>query len=76
MTIDRLFSALWVPVTVVLVTAMLIIGIGELLLALAHLKEKWMGIAEPISVAAALIIAVLILAVCTWMAQKNSTNSL
>ncbi len=66
---DRLLSALWVPVLVVTVTAALIIGVGELLLALADVKHEISGVKEPISVIVALAISVVILLVATWAAR-------
>ena len=36
---DRIASAIWVPVLVLIVTAAIVIGIGELLLALAEVKD-------------------------------------
>lgn len=76
MIIDRLLSALWVPVAVVLVTAILIIGVGELLLALAHMKDTWMGVPEPIAVAVALIMAALILGICAWVARETPEDTI
>ena len=66
---DRLLSALWVPVLVVIATAAMIIGIGELLLALADVKHELLGVKEPISVLVALLIAVAILLGATWVAR-------
>lgn len=67
--IDRLLSALWVPVVVIVVTAALISGIGELLLALAKVKPEAGAVKEPISVIVALIIAMIILLGATWLAR-------
>ena len=66
---DRLLSALWVPVLVVFATTILIIGIGELLLALAHVQHELMGVKEPISVLVALLLATAILLGATWVAR-------
>ena len=67
--VDRLLSALWVPVLVIIATAALISGIGELLLWLASLKHEIGGIKEPISIIAALSIALVILAGATWLGR-------
>ena len=66
---DRLWSALWTPLLVAAVAAGLIVGIGELLLALAHAKEEMAGIPEPLSVAAALALALLVLIGGTLLAK-------
>ena len=66
---DRLLSALWVPVLVIIVTAAIIIGVGELLLALADVKHEISGVKEPFSVLIALVIAVAILLGATWAAR-------
>ena len=58
---DRLFSALWVPVLVVLVTAAIVVGIGELLLALAKVEEKIGAVKEPYAVLVALLLALAVL---------------
>ena len=58
---DRLFSSLWVPVLVVLIIVAMIVGIGELLLALADLEEKIGVIREPYAVFVALLLAVVVL---------------
>ena len=68
---DRLLSAFWVPVLVIIATAALIIGIGELLLALAHVKEKWLGMKEPLSVIVALVLATAIFLGATWLAREK-----
>ena len=69
--VDRLLSALWVPVVVIIATAAMIIGVGELLLALADVKPELGGIKEPISVLVALIIAAAILLGATWVARRG-----
>ncbi len=58
---DRLFSALWVPVLVVLVTGAIVVGIGELLLALADVEEKIGAVKEPYAVLVALLLAFAVL---------------
>ena len=58
---DRLFSSLWVPVLVVLITVALIVGIGELLLTLADIEEKIGVIREPYAVFVALLLAIVVL---------------
>ncbi len=58
---DRLFSSLWVPLLVVLITVTMIVGIGELLLALADLEEKIGVVREPYAVLVALLLALVVL---------------
>lgn len=64
--VDRLLSPLWVPVLVMAVVAAIVVGIGELLLALAEVNpEVVLGgieVAEPWSVLVAMLIAIVILA--------------
>ena len=70
---DRFTSAMWVPVLVVIATAAIIIGIGELLLALATVQEHvTVGggeVNEPLSILAALIISGVILGGGAWLAR-------
>ena len=68
---DRLFSSLWVPVSVVLIIVATIIGIGELLLALADLEEKIGEIREPYAVLVALLLALVVLAACSNAYPKS-----
>ncbi|MCL0044530.1 hypothetical protein M1N24_03245 [Dehalococcoidia bacterium] len=70
--IDRLLSALLVPVVVLIVTAAIIIGVGELLLALAHVQPELGEIKEPISIIAALALSVVILLGATWLNKANN----
>ncbi len=72
--VDRLLSALWIPVLVIIVTAAFIIGIGELLLFLAEVQPEAAGVKEPISVIVALILAVAILLGATFLARGGSTS--
>ena len=58
---DRLFSSLWVPVLVVLITVAFIVGIGELLLVLAEVEEKIGAVKEPYAVLVALLLALIVL---------------
>ena len=64
--VDRLLSPLWVPVLVMAVVVAIVVGIGELLLALAEVNpEVVLGgikVAEPWSVLVAMLIAIVILA--------------
>jgi len=69
--VDRLRSALWVPVVAILATAAIVVGIGELLLMLARVEPELWGIKEPLSVIAALAIAVTILLGATWLARSG-----
>ena len=70
---DRIASAIWVPVLVIIVTAAIIIGIGELLLALADVQEKvtigGIQVKEPWSVLVALLIAAGILAGAAFLTR-------
>ena len=70
--IDRLLSALWVPVVVLIFTAAIIIGVGELLLALAHVQPELGEIKEPISIIAASALSVVILLGATWLNKGQS----
>ncbi len=76
---DRIMSAIWVPVLVLIVTAAIIIGIGELLLALAEVQEKvtigGIQVKEPWSVLVALIIAAAILAGAAFLAKGGRGSS-
>lgn len=76
---DRIMSAIWVPVLVMIVTAAIIIGIGELLLALAEVQEKvtigGIQVKEPWSVLVALIIAAAILAGAAFLAKGDRGSS-
>ena len=64
--LDRLLSAFWVPVLVLAMIAGIVIGVGELLLALAEINPKVtfgsIEVAEPLSVLVAMLIAIGILA--------------
>ena len=64
--LDRLLSAFWVPVLVLAMIAGIVIGVGELLLALAEVNPKVtfgsIEVAEPLSVLVAMLIAIGILA--------------
>ena len=70
--IDRLLSALWVPVVVLMFTAAIIVGVGELLLALAHVQPEAGEIKEPISIIAACALSVVILLGATWLNKANN----
>ena len=73
--IDRLLAPLWVPVLVITVVAVLVVGIGELLLALAEVTpEVVLGgieVAEPWSVLVAMLIAIVILAGGAILARRG-----
>ncbi len=68
---ERLFSAFWVPVLVVLLTIGLIVGIGELLLALADVKEEVGGVKEPYAVLMALALSLIVLIGATVLARPG-----
>ncbi len=63
--VDRLLSSLWVPVLVLALVAVIVVAIGELLLALAEVNpEVVLGgieVAEPLAVLVAMLIAIAIL---------------
>ena len=69
--VDRLLSAFWVPVSVLIATAAIIAVIGELLLWLAHMKYEIVGVKEPYAVLVALILAGAILVVAAWLARNG-----
>lgn len=64
--LDRLLSSFWVPVLVLAIVAGIVIGVGELLLALAEVNPKvtlgGIEVAEPLSVLVAMLISIAILA--------------
>ena len=70
---DRIMSAVWVPVLVLIVTAAIIIGIGELLLALAEVQDHvtivGIQVNEPLSVLVALVISAAILIGAAFLAR-------
>ncbi len=69
--VDRLLSALWIPVLVIIATAAIVVGIGELLLKLASMKPEMSGVHEPLSILVALTLAVVILLGAAWLARGN-----
>ncbi len=69
--VDRLLSAFWVPVLVIIATAAIVIGIGELLLKLASIEPEMSGVKEPFSIIVALILAVGILLGATFLARES-----
>jgi uncharacterized membrane protein YhaH (DUF805 family) len=72
---ERLFSAFWVPVLVILLTIGIIAGIGELLLAMAEAKEELSGVKEPYAVIVATALALLILIGATIVARSGRKAS-
>lgn len=76
---DRIMSAIWVPVLVMIATAIIIIGIGELLLALAEVQEKvtigGILVKEPWAVLVALLLAAAILAGAAFLAKGGRDDS-
>ena len=73
-TWHRVALAFVVPLGVLLVAALLISGLGVVLLAFADLREKLGGVAEPYAVAAALLVSVGILAGGTLLARRGSAS--
>ena len=67
----RLVTAVLVPLAVVASMAVVIIGVGLLLLALAEAKHEYLGIKEPLSVLAALVIAGAILGGAALAARRG-----
>lgn len=68
----RLRLAALVPLVVLGFMVLVIGGIGILLLALAEVKHEYLGIREPLSVLAALIIASAILGGATLLARRGA----
>ena len=68
---DRVFSALWVPVLVLLMTIGLIVGVGEFLLALADMQEEIGGVKEPLAVLGALALSLIILVGASILARSG-----
>ena len=75
---DRLLSAFFVPIGVTLVTVLIIVAVGELLLAMAeakhHLFIGGIEIKEPYAVLAALLLATVALLGAAYFA-KDKRNS-
>ena len=75
---DRLLSAFFVPIGVTLVTGLIIVAVGELLLAMAEAKHhSFIGgieIREPYAVLVALLLAIVALVGAAYFA-KNKRNS-
>ena len=67
----RIIAALWVPILAIALTGALIVGIGELLLAMAHAREEVLGIKEPYAVLVALLITVLALLGSALLARSR-----
>ena len=57
----RMLTAFLVPLAVLLFMAVVIIGTGTLLIALAEAKHDYLGVKEPLAVLVALILASAIL---------------
>ena len=70
---DRLLSAFFVPIGVTLVTVLIIVAVGELLLAMAeakhHLFIGGIEIKEPYAVLAALLLATVALLGAAYFAK-------
>ena len=71
-TAHRVALAGIVPVTVVIATALMITGLGVLLLDFAHMKDEIVTVKEPLAVLAALIVASLILAGAALLARSQA----
>jgi hypothetical protein len=67
----RLLLAFLIPLGILTSMAVIIIGIGLLLLELAHAKEELYSVPEPYAVVGALLIASAILAGATLIARRN-----
>ena len=72
--LDRLFSAFWVPVLVIVATVALIVGVGELLLALAAVEEEIGVIREPYAVVGALMLALVVLIGATLISMSGNRS--
>jgi len=72
--VDRLLSALLLPLAVIAFVILLVVGIGESLLALARVMPELGGIKEPLSIAVALLLTVLILGVSTFVAGRGGDS--
>lgn len=68
----RFTPGFFVPVGVVLVVAVIIIGIGELLLTLAPVRPELGGVKEPISIIAAILIAAAILGGSAYLSSHTA----
>ena len=68
----RLFLALLVPVGILAVMAIVIVGVGLLLLELADAKEELYNVREPYAVVVALLIAAAVLGGATLLARRGS----
>lgn len=67
---DRLIPALLVPVGVALAVILIVSGIGTVLLILASIVPEMGGLHEPLSIFAALLLAVGILGVSAYLASR------
>lgn len=70
---NRILSALLVPLVVILCTAALVVGIGELLLFLAGIMPELGGVHEPLAIAAALLMAGAILGIAALISRLGGT---
>ncbi|PKB68434.1 MAG: hypothetical protein BZY82_00780 [SAR202 cluster bacterium Io17-Chloro-G3] len=70
-TAHRVALAGIVPVGVVLATALMITGIGVLLLDFAHMKHEIITVKEPLAVLVALIVSSLILGGAALLARRR-----
>ena len=68
----RLLLALLVPLSLLSFMAVIIVGTGLLLLALADAKEELYSVREPYAVVVALLIAVAILGGAALLARRGS----
>ncbi len=71
-TVHRVALAAILPVGVVIATALLISGLGVVLLVFADMKHKLIGVVEPFAVVAALIFASAVLAGATMYARRGA----
>ena len=69
---NRILSALLVPLVAILCTAAIVVGIGELLLFLAEIMPELGGVHEPLSIAAALLMTGAILGIAALISRVGS----
>lgn len=58
---ERLFSAFWVPVLAIVLTVVIVVVIGEVLLALADIRPEMGFLREPYAIFGALFLSAVIL---------------
>ena len=72
---DRIRFAMFVPVAIVTITIVLAGSVGLLLLGMAEIKEKWLGVHEPFAVIVALLLSVAILGGAAFLSMNGPNDS-